>query len=57
MLSEAKELDGVPLIIALDAAGRNVNIKEVISELELFKIKDRTSTVREIDFKISNSVY
>jgi|JI6StandDraft_1071083.scaffolds.fasta_scaffold14621_5 hypothetical protein len=27
MLGEAKELDGVPLVIALDSAGRTVNIK------------------------------
>lgn len=57
MLSEAKELDGVPLIIALDSVGRTINIKEVISELELFKIKDRASMVKEIDFKNPTSIH
>lgn len=33
-----------------------MNIKDVISELELFKIKDRASMVKEIDFKAPASV-
>lgn len=64
LLAEAKELDGVPLVIALESVGRGkslinkaVNIKEVISELELFKIKDRTNMIKEVDFSAPNSIY
>jgi hypothetical protein len=57
LLLDAKELDGVPLVIALDSAGKTINIKEIITELELFKIKNRASMVKEIDFNTPTSVY
>jgi hypothetical protein len=48
-LNSKREFEGIPLVVLFEKQ-QKLNIKDVINYLELFKMKERTSMIKEINF-------